>query len=357
MNPRELQLTPRRTVRDFTRPYIIAEIGSNHNGDMDLAKTMIDSGVSCGCDAVKFQSWTPQSLIAREEYDRNIRYDDNPRKHWGSLREMVEKYYLRAEQHTELKQYCDKAGIDFCSTPFAEDEADLLEQVGVSFYKIASMDVNNFRLLRHVAAKGKPVLLSTGMATLGEIENAIHQISSEGNDRIVLLHCISVYPPAYEDIHLNNIPMLRQTFGYPVGFSDHSIGYSIPLAAVALGACLIEKHFTIDKNLEGWDHEISADPAEMSVIVRESAHVSTALGSHTRTVSDAEQQKKTKFRRSIVAARSMKKDHVIRSEDIAFKRPGTGIAPEYMNLIAGRRLSRNIEADELLKWTDFDSGT
>lgn len=355
MNPRKLQLTLSKTVEDYTRPYIIAEIGSNHNGDMALAKTMIDSAVSCGCDAVKFQSWTPQSLIAREEYDRNIRYDDNPRKHWGSLREMVEKYYLREDQHAELKQYCDDAGIDFCSTPFSEAEVDLLEKLGAPYHKIASMDVNNLRLLRYVASMGKPVLLSTGMATLGEIENAIKEITAAGNNQIVLLHCISVYPPEYEDIHLNNILMLRNTFGYPVGFSDHSIGYSIPLAAVALGVCLIEKHFTIDKNMEGWDHEISADPDEMSVIVKESAHVSKALGSHTRTVSAAEQQKIAKLRRSIVAAQSMQKGHVIRDEDIAFKRPGTGIAPDRASLVVGRKLSRSVGADELLGWDDLDS--
>lgn len=350
MNHKELQLTSRRTVEDYTRPYIIAEIGSNHNGDMALAKTMIDSAVSCGCDAVKFQSWTPQSLIAREEYDRNMRYDDNPRKHWGSLREMVEKYYLREEQHAELKQYCDGAGIDFCSTPFSEEEVDLLENLGVSYYKIASMDVNNLRLLRYVASKGKPVLLSTGMATLGEIENAIHQITSAGNDQIVLLHCISVYPPEYEDIHLNNILMLRNTFGYPVGFSDHSIGYSIPLAAVALGVCLIEKHFTIDKNMEGWDHEISADPVEMSVIVKESAHVSTALGSHTRTVSEAEQQKKAKLRRSIVVKRDLPTGHKLAEQDLTSKRPGIGIPPDMIDFVIGKKLIEKVVKDEVLSW-------
>ena len=311
------------------------------------------SAVKCGCNAVKFQSWTPNSLIAEEEYNRNIKYNDNPRKHWGSLREMVEKYYLRDEQHRDLKEYCDTIGIDFCSTPFSPEETDLLTALDVPFYKIASMDINNHRLLKHVASKNKPVILSTGMATLGEIEKAIETITSSGNDKIVLLHCISIYPPEYPDIHLNNIPMLKQTFGYPVGFSDHTIGYSIPLAAVALGACLIEKHFTTDKNLDGWDHEISADPMEMEIIVRESANIKMAMGSHKRVVSNAEKEKKKKFRRSIVAARSMKKGHIINDEDMDFKRPGTGIPPDQSELLVGKRLLRDIREDELISWSDI----
>jgi sialic acid synthase SpsE len=345
-----IQLTPGFMITEGSMPYIIAEIGSNHNGDMNLARTMIDSALKCGCNAVKFQSWTPKSLIAEEEYNRNVKYNDNPRKHWGSLREMVEKYYLRDEQHRELKEYCDTIGIDFCSTPFSPEEADLLTALDVPFYKVASMDINNHRLLKHIASKKKPVILSTGMATLGEIEKAIETITSSGNDKIMLLHCISIYPPEYQDIHLNNIPMLKQTFGYPVGFSDHTIGYSIPLAAVALGACLIEKHFTTDKDLDGWDHEISANPMEMEIIVSESANIKMAMGSHKRVVSNAEREKKNKFRRSIVAARSMKKGDIIREEDLNFKRPGTGIPPDMINYLVGGTLSSDVNFDEVIRW-------
>jgi len=345
-----MQLTPDFMITEDSMPYIIAEIGSNHNGDMNLARMMIDSAVKCGCNAVKFQSWTPKSLIADEEYNRNITYNDNPRRHWGSLRQMVEKYYLREEQHHELKAYCDNKGIDFCSSSFSREEADLLSTLDVPFYKIASMDINNHRLLKHVASKSKPVILSTGMATLGEVEKAIETITSSGNDKIVLLHCISVYPPEYPDIHLNNIPMLKQTFGYPVGFSDHTIGYSIPLAAVALGACLIEKHFTTDKDLDGWDHEISANPMEMEIIVRESANIKMAMGSHKRVVSNAEKEKKKKFRRSIVAARAMKKGHIISDDDLDFKRPGTGIPPDMVKHLVGRALSVDVKIDEVISW-------
>ena len=339
-----------REVKDFNIPYVIAEIGANHNGDMELARKMIDSAKSCGCDAVKFQSWTPESLIAKEEYDRNQKYDDSPKKHFGSLKEMVEKYYLRPEQHIELKNYCDSIGIEFCSTPFSKEEANLLEEMKVAFYKIASMDINHPSFLEYVARKKKPVILSTGMASLSEIEKAIKTIESAGNEEIILLHCISIYPPAYEDIHLNNIKMLRQTFGYPVGFSDHTIGVSIPLAAVALGCCLIEKHFTLDKDLPGWDHAISANPEEMKIIVEESSNIHKALGNYNRLVSPAEEEKKLKFRRSIVMGKDLKKGHILTIEDLAFKRPGTGIRPDEIAYVVGRVLKQDIAQDDLLRW-------
>jgi len=342
-----------REVKDFGIPYIIAEIGANHNGDMNLARKMIDSAKFCGCDAVKFQSWTPDSLIAKEEYERIQQYDDSPKKHFGSLREMVEKYYLRPQQHRELKSYCDKIGIEFCSTPFSGDEADLLEALEVPFYKIASMDINNPGLLKHVAAKGKPIVLSTGMASLAEIENAVKTIETEGNHQIILLHCIAIYPPAYEDINLNNIPMLRQTFGYPVGFSDHSIGVSIPLASVALGSCVIEKHFTLDKDLPGWDHDVSANPEEMKLIVEETRNIAKALGTYRRVVSQAEEEKKLKFRRSIVTSKDLGKGHILTAEDLAFKRPGTGIRPDEAHYLIGRMLQRHLSDDQLIDWQDL----
>lgn len=335
-------------------PYFIAEIGANHNGNMVLAKKMIDTAKTCGCDAVKFQSWTPDSLIAKEEYDRNQKYNDSPKKHFGSLREMVEKYYLRPEQHYELKKHCDGADIEFCSSPFSKDEVDLLEDIGVSFFKIASMDVNNHELIKYIASKRKPVVLSTGMSTLAEIATAVKMIEDEGNRLIVLLHCVSIYPPSYEEIHLNNISMLRQTFGYPVGFSDHTIGTSIPLASVALGSCLIEKHFTLDKDLPGWDHEISADPNEMRTIVSESRNIAKALGSLQRTVSFAEEEKKLKFRRSIVANSDLKKGHILTYDDLVYKRPGTGIKPHEAQYVVGRSLKHDIDRDELIKWKDIN---
>lgn len=350
----KLKLTPDFTVENFTAPYIIAEIGSNHNGSMDLARKIIDAAVETGAHAVKFQSWTPESLIAREEYEANTVYTDDPKKHWGSLREMVEEYYLREDQHQELKSYCDKKGVDFCSTPFSTEETDLLNELDVPFFKVASMDINNLRLLKYLASFDKPVILSTGMATLGEIEQAIQTIEKEGNQKIMLLHCISVYPPKMENVNLRNITMLQQAFGYPVGFSDHTIGSAIPLASVALGSCLIEKHFTIDKDLPGWDHMISADPDEMTEICRESKNIAESLGSYRRTISEEERKKMPKMRRSIITAKDLEKGDILKEDDLIFKRPGTGIEPDQESFVIGRTLKHSLTKDSVIRWTDFE---
>lgn len=349
----KIQISKNKQVFDYCKPYIIAEIGANHNGDMSLAKEMIDSAKECGADAVKFQSWTPGSLVSEAEYKKNQSYDDCPKKHFGSLKEMVDKYYLRTDEHFELKKYCDSIGIDFNSTPFSNDEVDLLNELGVAFFKVASMDISNFGLIEYMAGFGKPMILSTGMATLSDIEKAIHLIESKGNTQIVLLHCISIYPPENKDIHLNNITMLRNTFGYPVGFSDHTIGFSIPLASAALGSCIIEKHFTTDKSLPGWDHAISADPYEMKIICEESANIVESMGSFKRVVSSAEQEKKLKFRRSAVVKEGLPLGHVLCKEDILFKRPGTGIENEELKYIVGRTLNKALAQDDLITWEDL----
>jgi len=342
-----------KVIKNFSEPYIVAEIGANHNGDMDLAKKLIKSAVECGADAVKFQSWNTKSIISKEVYERNQSYNDSPKKHFGSLEEMVEKYYLREEQHFELKQYCKKHRIEFCSTPFSKEEVDLLIKVDVPFIKVASMDINHLELLKYIAKQGKPVVLSSGMATLGEIEQAVRTIEEQNNDQIVILHCISIYPPKYKDINLNNIKMLQQAFDYPIGFSDHSLGVVIPLASVALGCCLIEKHFTIDKDLPGWDHEISADPSELKVICEESKNIVKALGVFKRTISEAEREKLKIFRRSIVVNREMKIGETIRIIDLNFKRPGSGIRPDEIKYVIGKKLKKNKEYDELLYWEDL----
>lgn len=353
---KKIQITNSKSIFNFSEPYIIAEIGANHNGDIVLAKKLIDAAKDCGADAVKFQSWKPGSIEAKEVYDKNQSYNDGDggKKHFGSLKEMVEKYYLRDEQHIELSNYCKNIGIDFCSTPFSIEEVDLLNKLDVPFFKTASMDINNFALLKHMASFGKPIILSTGMATIGEIERAIKTIEDAGNDKIIILHCISIYPPKYGDINLKNIPMLQRVFDYPVGFSDHSIGTSIPLASIALGSCVIEKHFTLDKDLPGWDHQISANPYELREIVKEGKNIQVALGSFKRVVSEDEKDKKGKFRRSVVTAKKIFEGQVIKQEDLTVKRPGTGIQPEEMKYIVGRKLKRTIENDELLNWSDFE---
>lgn len=342
-----------KKIENFSKPYIIAEIGANHNGDMDLAKEMIDSAVKCGVDAVKFQSWSSTSLIAKEEYDKNQKYDDSPKKHFGSLKEMVDKYYLREEQHFELKEYCDNKNVDFCSTPFSIEEVDLLDKCEVPFYKVASMDINNIQLLNKLSEGGKPIILSTGMASLAEVDEAVELLTKRGVADIALLHCISIYPPENKDINLRNITMMQQTFGLPIGFSDHSIGFSIPLASIALGACIIEKHFTTDKTLPGWDHEISADPFEMEIICKESSNIVESLGSFKKVISPAEITKREKFRRSIVVTSDLKEGHILQESDLTSKRPGTGISPSLIPQIIGRELKADKEADTLLKWENI----
>ncbi|MEA2541974.1 MAG: hypothetical protein QOH35_3340 [Acidobacteriaceae bacterium] len=331
-------------------PYIIAEVGSNHNGDMNLCRQLIDAAALAGADAVKFQSWTDKSLIAEAEYARNTEYSDK-KKHFGSLREMVSTYQLTADQHLEAHAHCRDRGIAFCSTPFSIEEVDLLETLDVPFFKIASMDIVHLPLLRYVARKQRPIMISTGMATLGEIERAVEAVRAEGNQQIILLHCISIYPPEYEIIHLRNMAMLQQAFNVPIGFSDHTLGTSIPLAAIALGACVIEKHFTLDQDMAGWDHAISADPEQLQTIVVEGKNIFAALGASERTVSTAEMEKRKKFRRSLVVRSKLSCGHVLTEADLDTKRPGTGISPEEIRYVLGRRLNSEVEADQVLNWS------
>jgi len=334
-------------------PYFIAEIGSNHNGDMKLCKKLIDSAKSCGVDAVKFQSWSKSSLISKAEYARNTKYADK-KKHFGTLEEMVERYQLTPKQHREVAKYCRAKGITFLSSCFSPKEVDLLESLDVPAFKIASMDINHLPLLEYVARKGKPVILSTGMATLGEIEKAVSIIRSQGNEQIVLLHCVALYPPDFHEVNLRNIQMLSEVFDVAVGFSDHTIGFSCSLAAIALGACVIEKHFTLDKNMEGWDHAVSANPPDMTVIVMEGLNIWRALGSYQRILGDGEIKKARSFRRSAVVKHTMKKGHIITVKDLDFKRPGTGIRPDEMAYVLGRSLAKDVEEDEMLTWNDLE---
>jgi N,N'-diacetyllegionaminate synthase len=330
-------------------PYIIAEVGSNHNGDMNLCRELIDAAAAAGAHAVKFQSWTDTSLIAEEEYERNTEYTDT-KKHFGSLREMVTAYQFTADQHFEAHAHCQARGIAFCSTPFSTDEVDLLDKLAVPFFKIASMDIVHLPLLKHAARKQRPVIISTGMANLAEIEQAVETVRAEGNEQIVLLHCVSIYPPAYETINLRNITTLQQAFDVPVGFSDHTLGTAIPLAAISIGACIIEKHFTLDQEMPGWDHAISANPEQLHTIVTEGKNIFAALGGNGRMVSGAEMEKRKKFRRSLVARRRLDGGHILTEADLDAKRPGTGIAPNEIAYVLGRRLASDLSADQVLDW-------
>ncbi|MEE2821865.1 MAG: N-acetylneuraminate synthase family protein [Acidobacteriota bacterium] len=333
-------------------PYIIAEIGSNHNGDMELCQRLIDAAKNCGADAVKFQSWSNSTLISKAEYGRNTKYTDT-KKHFGTLKEMVDRYQFTPEQHHEIAAYCNQHKITFLSSCFSIEEVDLLDSLDVLAFKVASMDVNHFPLLEYITSKKKPVILSTGMATLGEIERALSILRRDKSFPVALLHCISLYPPPQALRTVKNIMTLQHTFDVPVGFSDHTLGTTIALAAIASGACIIEKHFTLDKDMDGWDHSISANPDELEYIVREGRTVHTALGSTSRTVSKAEIEKRKKFRRRLVIRHSMKKGQTLHLEDLDFKRPGTGIHPDEWTDVINRSLARDVSPDDELEWSDL----
>lgn len=334
--------------------YIIAEIGSNHNGNMELAFKLIDEAARCGADCVKFQSWSKDTIFSKKTYDDNYFLADDYRNRTDyTLKEIVEEYSIDFKQHYLLKEYCDKAGIEFNSTPFSCAEADLLvDELDVPFIKIASMDLNNLPFLKYIAGKKKPVALSTGLGSLADIDNAVCCLERNGCDEIVLLHCTSIYPPEDEQVNLNNIDMLRDTFGYPAGYSDHTLGTVAPIMAIAKGACIIEKHFTLDKNMTGWDHKVSADSVDLEIIVNAARRGSKMLG-HRRKYIVESQERRDAFQRSIVAARDIPKDKIIEITDLDYKRPGTGIAPKYFTFIVGKRAKRDIKYDEIIKMEDF----
>ena len=341
-----------RVVGPGEPPWVIAEIGSNHNGDMSLARRIVDAAKEAGADAVKFQSWSKDSLISRAEYARNTRYAKlDPSA--LTLEQAVEKYQFTPAQHREMAAYCAQRGITFFSSCFSATEVELLESLDVPAYKIASMDVTHLPLLDVVAATRKPVLLSTGMATLAEIETALGRLRRGGSGPVALLHCIALYPCPPSELNLRNIRTLERAFDVPVGFSDHTLGTTAALAAIALGACLIEKHFTIDKKLEGWDHAISADPPELAAVVREGRAVWEAMGRAERVVGPAELEKRKAFRRRAVARHALKKGSRLRAEDLEFKRPGTGIGPDQIDFVVGRALLRDVGAEEELEWSDL----
>lgn len=340
--------------KDNVKPYVIAEIGANHNGDMELAKRIIDEAVKCGADCVKFQSWSKESIFSKKTYNDNYFLKDDYRNRTDyTLEQIVDKYHLSIENHKELKRYCEKKGIDFNSTPFSNREVDLLiDELQVPFLKIASMDLNNIPFLKYAAKKKKPIVISTGLCGLTEINNAVECLEQEGCREIVLLHCVSIYPPKEEEVSLNNIDMLRKIYGYPVGYSDHTIGIVAPIMSIAKNVKIIEKHFTLDKNMVGWDHKISADFFELKAIC-DAANVGyKMLGNYRRNVYETTERREA-FQRSIVAAKEIKKGDVIRIEDLDYKRPGSGISPQYYEFVIGKTAKRDIGYDEIIQLQDF----
>lgn len=345
-----------KLIKNFCEPYIIAEIGANHNGDKELAKKMIQEAKETGCDCVKFQSWTKDTIFSKKVYEDNyFLADDYRNRDDYTLEEIVQEFSVSEKELQELKIYCDEIGIDFASTPFSKREVDFLVDVlNVPFIKIASMDLNNYPFLKYIASKGIPIMLSTGLSTLSEIDEAVQTIEKAGNKQIILLHCVSNYPPKDEDVNLNNIDMLRDNYPeYPVGYSDHSLGVEVPLASVVKGACVIEKHFTLDKEMFGWDHKVSATKEELEIIVSGSKKITKVLGSYRRVLTEADYIKIPSFRRSIVSARVIPEGKIIEESDLDFKRPGTGIEPKYIDLIIGKKAKKSIPYDTMISLDDF----
>jgi len=323
--------------------YVIAEIGANHNGDMEQARAHIRAAKAAGADAAKFQSWGT-GLFAQSVYDAN---DD--------MKEAVAAFAVAESDMAALAAYCRETDIDFASTPFSAAEVVALDALDPPFIKIASMDLNHDRMLVDAAKTGRPIILSTGFATMAEIEHALVTLEGVGHTDTVLLHCIALYPPPTDDmVNLRNIEMLKDTFGYPVGLSDHTVGVEITLAAIALGAVVIEKHFTLDKTLPGWDHAVSADPEEMAIITSAARRIPAALGSRRRVVSAAERESAAVMRRSVVAARDIRAGEILTEKHLEFRRPGTGISPNDAGRLLGRAARHDIAEDTLLSEEDVE---
>tara|TARA_B100000427_G_scaffold327155_1_gene337287 strand:+ start:11776 stop:12807 length:1032 start_codon:yes stop_codon:yes gene_type:complete len=326
----------KKQIKNFGKPYIVAEMNTSHFGKIENAKEMILKASDSGCDCVKFQSWTTKTLYSKTYYQ------DNP-----IAERFVKGFSFDEKQLFELSEYSQKIGVSFASTPYSKEEVDFLVDVcKVPFLKVASMDLTNYLFLEYIGNKNVPVILSTGMGEISEIRNALKILEKTGNENICILHCISIYPPEISTIRLNNIIGLRKEFpNYPIGFSDHSIGIEMPIASVALGACLIEKHFTLDKSKIGMDNQLATEPEEMKELVDRCNNVYIALGEEKREVLPAEQQKREEMRRSIVASRNLKAGDVVSLSDLDVKRPGIGIPANKIYEIVGKKVNKDIEKD------------
>jgi sialic acid synthase SpsE len=337
-------------------PYIIAEIGANHNGDLDLACRMIDAAKAAGADAAKFQSWD-KGIFSKKVYEDNYFLTDDYRNRTDhTLESIVEEFAVTKDDLAVLSKHCAKVEIDFASTPFEPEQVDALVDLGAPFVKIASMDVNNDRILRRAAESGLPVVMSVGMASLGEIDVAVSTLEEAGAVQVVLLHCTALYPTPEEEVNLLAMDTLRQ-FGHLVGFSDHTLGPDISLAAVARGAVVIEKHFTLDKSMFGWDHKMSMDPEEMTILCRGSRRIHAALGRPRRIVGKKEMGQRQAFRRSIVASRDIKQGETLTEDAITYRRPGTGLDPTLATYVVGMKAGRDIAYDTMIGFEDLIPGS
>lgn len=333
--------------------FVIAEAGVNHNGDVALALQLVDAAAQAGADAVKFQTFTADRLATAAS--PKAAYQQERTGAAGSQRDMLRVLELSSDAHGRIQRRCADRGVVFLSTPFDEPSADLLDALGVPAFKIPSGEITNTLLLAHIARKGRPLLISTGMATLDEVRTAVGVIRAAGNDRMVLLQCTSAYPAPIDGANLRAMRTLADTFGVPVGYSDHTPGVAVALAATALGACVIEKHLTTDRTLPGPDHQASIEPEEFAALVRGIRTVEASLGTGVKAPTDGERALAAVVRRSLVAARDLAAGERLTVEMVCAKRPGTGLAPAALSRILGRRLNVAVPMDGLLALEMFEA--
>jgi N,N'-diacetyllegionaminate synthase len=333
------------------RVFIIAEAGVNHNGRLDLAYQLIDVAKDAGADAVKFQTFKAENVVSRladkAEYQKKTTGSNE------SQFEMIKKLEISFDDFIKLKKYCDKKEIIFLSTPFDHQSIDFLYDL-IDIYKIPSGEIINHPYLKHIAAKNKPIIMSTGMANLGEVGEAINTILSVNSKaNISLLHCTTNYPAPYEEVNLKAMQTLAVAFKLPVGYSDHTLGIEVPVAAVAMGAKIIEKHFTLDKKLSGPDHKASLEPSELKEMVKAIRNIEIALGDGIKKPNKSEIEIMKVARRSLIATRDIRVGEIIKESDIAIKRPGTGILPKFKEIVIGMKLINDIRQDEPFRWENF----
>ena len=331
--------------------FIIAEAGVNHNGSLELAKKMIDAAVGAGADAVKFQTFKAEKVVSRYAPKAEYQKKTTTAEADESQLEMIEKLELDAAAHQTLIDYCKKKNIRFLSTPFDLESIDLLNELGLDIFKIPSGEINNLPYLRKIGALKKEIILSTGMADLGEIEDALDVFTGAGTKLkdITVLHCNTEYPTPMQDVNLKATQTIKYAFpGIHVGYSDHTKGIEVSIAAVAMGAAIIEKHFTLDKNMVGPDHKASLEPDELKAMVNAIRNIEKALGNGIKKPSPSELKNKPIARKSIVAARNIRKGESFTEENLTAKRPGIGISPMRWDEVIGKRASKDYKQDDLI---------
>lgn len=338
-------------IKDKT--FIIAEAGVNHNGDLEIAKKLIDKAVQAGVDAVKFQTFSTDRLVTKNAPKAD--YQNKTTDKSESQYDMLKKLELSLEEHKEIQNYCEKKNILFMSTPFDFESVDLLEILGVELYKVGSGDLTNIPLLKYIAKKKKPMIVSTGMANLAEVEEAVNAIKESGNDKLILLHCVSNYPASFENVNLKAMNTMKTAFNVEVGYSDHTPGIEVPIAAVAMGANVIEKHFTLDKTMEGPDHRASLSPEELFEMVESIRNVEKSFGNGIKKCTKNEINTKEISRKSIVLKDNKKKGEILDSKDLDIKRPATGIKPKYIDKVIGMKVKSNYQKDHILNWKDIEN--